>query len=316
VNPLRPLRSRVLVVLASSLLGIALWGAAARADVVDPQVGLRFRLATPIHNLSYFKVWPSRYEPGDALPEHMTFFFQNLLKESPLITATLVDKELGAGWPTHGFTPDDVVLKINLEDAAFTNRNTMGSKMTGRAFVRMTVYRALTKDVLFTTVVKGRETRWNPEYLDILDKQPVLWKDFERTVYWMAIQDALRQAANELLRNYTGYRILGRLTAVATPAEGLEGTWDRRAKRFHINLGRDDSLKVGDVLAVTRASAARTVDAEEPVMLYPQVVGKVKVVFLQERDGVVQVVSEHKRAPLEPGDALSVPILAPRKGQL
>lgn len=311
---MNPPTSRLVPVLALVLW--ALLGGTCRADVVDPQVGLRFRLATPVHNLTSFKVWSTRYVPDDALPERMTFFFQNLLKESPLVTATLVDKEVGAGWPVQGFTEDDVVLKVNLEDVAFTNRNTIGSKMTGRAFVRMTVYDALTKKPLFTSITKGRETRWNPEYLDILDKEPVLWRDFEKTVYWMAIQDALRQAANDLLRDYTGYRIVGRLAAVATPAEGLEGTWDKKSKRFHITLGRDDSLRVGDVLAVTRASVARTVDAEEPVMFYPQVVGKVKVVFLQDRDGVVQVLSERPQAPLVPGDALSVPILAPRKGQL
>lgn len=289
---------------------IGLRAAPSAANVVDADRGVKFRLASPIHNLSPFKVWTSRFLPEDALPEHMTRYFHNLLRDSALDTATLVDKDLGANWPTRGFNKDDVVIKLNLEDVNFRQNATLGSRMYAKAFVRMTVYHAITKKEIFTAVVHTRNERWNADYVDILDKTPIFWKDFEKTIYWVAIQGALDEAFKQLVTNYTGYRIEARIVAVAVPAPGA-AQWE--GTRYHITLGRNNSLKIGDIMAVTRASSADTID--DGVMLYPQIIGKVRVVFLHQTDGVVEVIEQPKHAPIEQGDTLSVPIFGKKLGQ-
>jgi len=303
----KPLRI-ALAVLALALL----WGSSCLAQVVGADDRyMKIRIASPIHNLTSVRVWRSRYDPSDGLPDRMTQYFHNLLKSAPMVEATLLDKEIGAGWPVRGFGPNDVVVKLNLEDLRIEKKDLVGSRMRAYASVRMTVYGATSKDPIYTWVANSELERWTPEYRDL--KEPYFWRDFEGTVCWSAVRDALDRCAEELMSVRRGYRVLGRIVAVARPAEGLK--WDRDVKRFHVNLGKDETLQEGDLLAVVRSTVTRTVDGEEPVMIYPQKVATVKVVYLSDRDGVVQVVSEPKDYPVQVGDVVLMPLTTPRKGR-
>lgn len=302
---------KYLLLVALAAAGIGAGVAWAEGDVLDSQDRyVKIRIASPIHNLTEVRVWRSRYDPSDALPDRMTHYFHNLLKSSPMLEATLLDKEVGAGWPTRGYGPNDVVVKLNLEDLRIDKKDLIGSEMRAVAVVRMTVYGATSKDPLYTSVFRSDLSRWTPEYRDL--REPFFWKDFEKSVYWSAIKDAINGCAGEIMSLRRGYRILGRIVALARPAEGL--TWDRKVRRFHVNIGSDETIKEGDVLPVVRSTVTRTADGEEPVMLYPQRVGTVKVVYANQRDGVVEVLEEPKGAPVGIGDVIMVPLATPRKG--
>jgi hypothetical protein len=308
---LKEVLARLLILIVVPFGWILCPNPAGALDVVDAQDRyIRIRIASPIHNLTDVRVWRSRYDPSDALPEKMTQHFQNLLKSSPMVEATLLDKEVGAGWPVRGYGPNDVVVKVNLEDLKIGKKDLLGSEMSAVAYVRMTVYGAVSKEPVYTWVSRSELKRWTPEYRDL--REPFFWKDFEASVYWSAVKDALNGCVGELVSLRRGYRILGRIVAVARPADGL--AWDRNVRRFHVNLGAEDTLREGDVLPVMRSTVTRTADGEEPVMLYPQRVGMVRVVYASQKDGVVEVVEEPKESPIGIGDVIMVPLTIPRKG--
>lgn len=287
----------------------------AAAEIVDPLEGVKFRLAAPIHNLTSFKVWRSRFDPTDVLPEKMTEYFHARLKEAPLATATLLDKSENAGWPTAGLTDRDAVLKLNLESANFFKRDTLGSRMQGNVFVRMTVYNGRTREEIFASTVEEKAVRWTPDYQDTLDHEPIVWKDFEHTAYWAAVRKALDRAFDDFARHYTGYRIVGRIAEEAHPIVSYDSPFSlgHARRKYLITLGRNDSLREGDILAVVKSEAVRTQDPENPVIVFPQVFAKVRVIFLKAHDGVVELVDKAKNVPIEPGDVVTTPLYGPRR---
>jgi hypothetical protein len=287
---------------------------AARAEVVDPDHGVRLRLAAPIHNLTEYKVWRSRFDPTDALPEKMTQYFLDRLKNSPLVTATLIDKGDNAGWSTEGMDQGDAVIKINLERADFFRRDTFGTKTQGNVFVRMTVYEGLSRREIFVSTANEKVSRWTPDYQDTLDGGPVLWKDFERSAYWGAVKKGLDALFRDMAEHYTGYRIVGRIAAQVDPLVRYDSPFSlgHARRKYAITLGRNDSLRLGDVLAVVKSEAIRTEDPENPVILFPQVYAKVRVIFLKAHDAVVELEDKAKGVPLEVGDLVMTPAYGPR----
>ncbi len=138
------------------------------------------------------------------------------------------------------------------------------------------------------------------------------WQQFSGTSHWQAIKNAIgdgyRQAmgqvSNALKRNNPAaeedgstdfspsFATVGRIispTAAST----------RKKREYIISMGREDAVRVGDVLDVVRSDTYVTVDPEHPVVVLPQTIGKVKVVSVQEKNAVVRVVKDSKKAPIQ-----------------
>ena len=142
------------------------------------------------------------------------------------------------------------------------------------------------------------------------------WDQFKGTAYWQAIKNAIANAHRESLdqiRNVIrsnepsaammgrdnfsdSYRTIGRILAPTATA-----TKSRRD--YIISLGRipdgsNDGVRVGEVLDVIRADTYVTVVPEEPVVVLPKVVGKVKVIKVYEDNAIVRVVKDNRKEPV------------------
>jgi hypothetical protein len=180
----------------------------------------------------------------------------------------------------------------------------------------MYVYSASTRKLLYDSVIEDKDERTYILYNDVMESGPVYWDMFEKSPYWPAIRHTLDGAFAEVLSGYSGYRVIGQIVAKAERVDGsLSVPKKKQDKLYHVNIGREDSLKVGDVLSVTRASSVRTVAEETPEMHFPQIVARVKVVFIKGLDAVVEVVKESKDAPIQLGDSVSAPLIGARNGR-
>ena len=142
------------------------------------------------------------------------------------------------------------------------------------------------------------------------------WDQFKGTAYWQAIKNAIANAHKESLdqiRNVirsnepsaamTGrdnfsdkYITIGRILAPTATAT-------KRKRDYIISLGRipngsNDGVKVGEILDVVRADTYVTVVPENPVVVLPKVVGKVKVIKVYEDNAIVRVVRDNKKEPV------------------
>ena len=138
------------------------------------------------------------------------------------------------------------------------------------------------------------------------------WDQFKGTAYWQAIKNAIANAHKESLdqiRNVirsnepsaamTGrdnfsdkYITIGRILAPTATAT-------KRKRDYIISLGgSNDGVKVGEILDVVRADTYVTVVPENPVVVLPKVVGKVKVIKVYEDNAIVRVVRDNKKEPV------------------
>ncbi|MDR1943482.1 MAG: hypothetical protein LBQ19_01535 [Synergistaceae bacterium] len=300
---------------------IALFSAilpAGTAIAIGTEPGERFhiRLVAPIENNSGFSVWESKYYPGDVLSEKMTDYVFRKMNEVHRVRASRLLMNIPDFWPTEEFSQSDMIVKINLEEFGHKKKDVIGSKVYWDVVLHAYVYNGATRRLLFDSVVEERADRQYIFYNDALDSEPIYWEKFEKTAYWPAIRKALDMALAEVFEGYNGYRVLGRIIAKAERVDGSLTVSKKTAdKLYHINLGREDSVKEGDVLTVTRASSVRTVAPDTPEVHFPQVVGRVRVVFVKERDAIVAIIKESSEAPVELGDAVSMPLAGRRDGK-
>lgn len=285
----------------------------ARAVAIEPDERLNLRMVAPIPNNTPLRVWGSKYYPGDVLSDRMTDHLYRRMREVPRLNISTVHGVDPDRWATSGFTPDDLIVQLSLEQANFDKKNTIGSKAIWDVAMRMYVYNAATKRVVYETVVREADSRTYILYNDMMESGPIYWDMFEKTPYWSAIRHAIDVAFSEVVDGYNGYRIVGRIVAKAERVDGsLSVKKKDRDKLYHITVGREDSVRVGDILSVTRSSSVRTIAPDAPEMHFPQVVGRVKVIFVKGQDAVVQVIKESKEAPIELGDAISAPLYGKR----
>lgn len=150
------------------------------------------------------------------------------------------------------------------------------------------------------------------------------WPQFSGTSHWQAIKNAIGdgyhqamgQVANAIKRNdptsaedgsaafSPSFSTVGR---IISPTAGST----RKKREYIISMGREDAVRVGDVLDVVRSDTYVTVDPEHPVVVLPQTIGKVKVISVQEKDAVVRVVKDNKKEPIRLKD-LVVKTTGPR----
>jgi hypothetical protein len=265
-------------------------------------------LVTPVQNNTELRVWGSKYYPGDVLSEKMSNYLLRRLREIPRVSVESVRGQNPDYWETQSSSRNDLIIRANLEQFEYSKRDTVGSKFQWNLTFHIYVYDSSGK-LIYDTVARERDNRHYVSYNDVMERGPVYWEIFEKSPYWPALRHTMDEALNDVLAGYNGYRIVGRIVARAERVDGSLSVPAKKAdKIYHIDLGREDSVKAGDILAVTRASSVRTIVPETPEMHFPQIIGRVRVIFVKGRDAVVEIVKESSDAPIQLGDALSAPL--------
>ena len=142
------------------------------------------------------------------------------------------------------------------------------------------------------------------------------WAQFKGTAYWQSIKNAISEAhrqsldqvRNVIRSNEPSAAMMGRddfqdkyLTIGRILAPTAEST--RKRRDYIISLGKYpkgslDGVRVGEVLEVVRADTYVTVVPEDPVVVLPKVVGKVKVIKVYEDNAIVRVIKDNKKEPV------------------
>lgn len=142
------------------------------------------------------------------------------------------------------------------------------------------------------------------------------WVQFQGSSHWQAIKNSINAAyeesmnqirnvirANEpdaqLLANDNfsdSYDTVGRILAPTA-------TSTRKRRDYIISLGRFangalDGVKVGEVLDVVRADTYVTVVPSDPVVVLPNIIGKVKVIKVYDDNAIVRVIKDNKKEPV------------------
>jgi hypothetical protein len=293
----------------------AVWACAAEAIALDKGERVSVALVTPVANNTELRVWMNKYYPGDILPEKMTNYMLRRMREIPRVN---VEQVSGAGpdyWDMMGSSRSDLVIETNLEQLNYYKKDTLGSKVSWDIVLHIYVYNS-SKKLIYDTVVGEHDIRYYVLYTDVMERGPIYWDKFEKSPYWLALRHAMDEGLEDVLAGYNGYRMVGRIVARAERVDGsLSVPRKKTDKIYHIDLGTEDSVQVGDILSVTRASSVRTIAPETPEMHFPQIVGRVRVIFVKGRDGVAEVVKESGDAPIQLGDALSAPLRGPRRAK-
>ena len=142
------------------------------------------------------------------------------------------------------------------------------------------------------------------------------WAQFQSSSHWQAIKNSIDEAykqstaqfrnairSNEPNAELTAndvfsdsYRTVGRILAPTA-------TSTRKRRDYIISLGKYadgalDAVRVGDVLDVIRADTYVTVVPDDPVVVLPKVIGKVKVIKVYDDNAVVRVIKDNKKEPI------------------
>ena len=149
------------------------------------------------------------------------------------------------------------------------------------------------------------------------------WAQFSSPVHWQALKNAVKDAYHEamgqgaiaLKRNdpdgyadgdipFNPFAInVGRIVSPTA-------TSTRKRREYIISIGREDTLRAGDILDVVRSDTYVTVDPENPVAVVPHTVGRVsppavgrvRVLSVQERTAVVLVIRDNRKEPIQLND--------------
>jgi hypothetical protein len=288
---------------------------AAEAIALDKGDRVSVALAVPVANNTEFSVWRSKYYPVDVLSEKMSNYIMRRMREIPRVNVGQVVGPNPDYWDMAGTSRNDLVIRANLEQFNYNKKDLLGSKVHWDMVLHIYVYNS-SKKLVYDTVVRERDDRHYVLYNDVMESGPIYWERFEKSPYWPALRRAMDEGLDDVLTGYNGYRIVGRIVSRAERVDGsLSVPKNKADKIYHIDLGTEDSVKVGDILSVTRASSVRTIAPDTPEMHFPQIVGRVRVIFVKGRDGVVEIVKESSDAPIQLGDALSAPLAEPRKAR-
>ncbi|MBQ7559690.1 MAG: hypothetical protein IJT20_05540 [Synergistaceae bacterium] len=142
------------------------------------------------------------------------------------------------------------------------------------------------------------------------------WDQFKGTSHWQSIKNAIYEAYRQTLpqvrnaiRNNepdaqfagndnfsSSYLTVGRILAPTATAT-------KKKRDYIISLGSVangalDYVRVGEVLDVVRADTYVTVVPENPVVVLPKVVGKVKVIKVYDDNAIVRVIKDNKKEPV------------------
>jgi hypothetical protein len=138
------------------------------------------------------------------------------------------------------------------------------------------------------------------------------WQQFSSSSHWQSIKNAVKDGYHEamshisiaLKRNDPERYDMGEppfnpfavnVGRIVSPTANSK----RKRREYVISIGREDALKTGDILEVVRGDTYITVDPENPAAVVPTSIGKVKVLSVQERTAVVQVIQDNKKEPIQ-----------------
>ena len=306
------LRGAFIVILCAAIFLIS--GVSSEAVVLDYGERVIVGLVTPVENNTGYRVWGSKYYPGDVLPQKMEEYILRRLRTIPRASVASLNGPYPEYWAMNASSPNDLIMQVGLEYMHYRKSDVIGSQVSGNVDLRLQVFNSNHR-LVYDTVIRERGTRYYPFYSTVTEGDHEYWSDFERGPIWAVIRTALDEAINDAITGYNGYRIVGRIVARAERVDGsLTVPRSREDRIFHINLGREDSVRVGDILAVTRASSVRTIAPETPEIHFPQVVARVRVIFVKGSDGVVEIIRESRDAPIQLGDVVSAPLYGRRTG--
>lgn len=142
------------------------------------------------------------------------------------------------------------------------------------------------------------------------------WQQFRDTVYSQSIKNAISEAHRqsiEQIRNVIrsndpsaaltardnfqdSYQTVGRILAPTADSK-------RNRRDYIISLGKYangslDGVRVGEVLDVVRADTYVTVVPDDPVVVLPKVIGKVKVIKVYDDNAIVRVIRDNRKEPV------------------
>ncbi len=144
----------------------------------------------------------------------------------------------------------------------------------------------------------------------------ITWEQFKNTSHWQAIKNAIYEAfrqsmdqissvmhANDPASSIKGtdnfspaFTTIGRILAPTS-------TSTRKRREYIISVGSNgtpsmDGVRVGEVLDVVRADTYITVDPENPVVVLPKTIGRVKVMKVYDQNAIVRVIKDNKKEPI------------------
>ncbi len=268
----------------------------------------------PVLNNTPQKVWPTKYYPGDIIPQKVGEYARAYLLDSPFVDLTVLDESGMARWFSGEKRFEDLGILLEIYRFDLHKNTTLGSKYGASVSLRIYLYDSFSGEKIYSQTYSSKDSRWTPEFRPDTwlspqgQKVATYWQSFEQSPYWAALKKATQSALSDIVRGYPGYHITGRI---------LSPTKDSTKKKpkYIVSLGKRHSLRLGDVLGVARSDTYITVSPEDPVVLVPEIIGKVRVVFLKEEESVVEVVTENEAAPIKLRDVVVVPLFGPRKGE-
>ena len=291
--------------LALSLLLFCLFGGPLRLEAARTVQDPLTVLVLPVRNESGLSIWDSPYYPQDILATKMTDYLLRRFHDAPLVRARLAaPDEIGR----HEGSKGAIALETALYRMDLTQTDRVGSKRKAHISLRLDLFDAATGKELIRSVAQAHRGEWSLFTLEALPPTP-LWDPFSRSLYWQATERALDDVFDQVMKGFTGYHLEGTLIGSVVVEGG-------KPRRFLASLGRQSSLRVGDILTVSRPERIRTIDPERPEVLYPKLDGKVQVLSITEHEALVVVVEEDKSRPIRLGDGLLVPLYPPRRGDL
>ncbi len=142
------------------------------------------------------------------------------------------------------------------------------------------------------------------------------WDQFKNTSHWQAIKNAIYEAFRQSMNQITNvihsnepnsmiagtdnfspsFSTVGRILAPTS-------TSTRKRREYIISVGSlgtsaMDGVRVGELLDVVRGETYVTVDPENPVVVLPKVIGRVKVMKVYDQNAIVRVVQDNKKEPI------------------
>ena len=142
------------------------------------------------------------------------------------------------------------------------------------------------------------------------------WDQFKGTSHWQAIKKAIEEAYKQSMsqvRNVihsnepnsklmandnfsSSYTTIGRILAPTATSK-------RKRRDYIISLGGlangvTVGVRVGEILDVVRADTYVTVDPENPVVVLPNIIGKVKVIKVYDDNAIVRVIKDNRKEPI------------------
>ncbi|MDR1979172.1 MAG: hypothetical protein LBQ42_10620 [Synergistaceae bacterium] len=283
----------------------------------------------PTENNTDLQVWESKYYPYSVLEQKMTEYLAALFSDSPMTEVTVLDENGMNRWLSQPRRAEDMAIQMELYSAILKEREAVGTVETGSVKLRLKIFDAVNAERFATRIAVGKDKRYTFDPgddklfgIDVLGLTKVsdkgqkmsrpTWRQFSGSSHWQSIKNAVKDGYHEamshisiaLKRNDPERYDLGEppfnpfavnIGRIISPTANSK----RKRREYIISIGREDALKVGDVLEVVRSDTYISVDPENPAAVIPTSIGKVRVLSVQERTAVVRVIKDNRREPIQ-----------------